>query len=292
MSRWFRHYAGMMRDEKFVRIALKTGQSVERVVWIWGAILESAAEINADGKYEVDTAEIAYFLRAKAADVCNIIEALKELGRLHDNSVVKWRHRQFVGDGSAERQRRYRDKRKALGDVPEHVTSDVTQASLSRNGDAPELETETELEKDTAQHAISEFEKEARAAAGDSAPPDASDFSPIVELVDKGYDFVKHILPVIRARKGKPVASWRYFVAAIEQSRAANAAIKPNGTGTPAEPVTWLPADSPMWGALNRRSQLEKKRPLIARGSVGANGVGAFVPSAWLVQPDLTGTVN
>ena len=49
MSRWFRHYAGMMRDDKLVRIAIKTKQPIERVLWIWGAILESAAEIDDNG---------------------------------------------------------------------------------------------------------------------------------------------------------------------------------------------------------------------------------------------------
>ena len=43
MSRWFRHYAGMMRDDKLVRAAIKSKQSIERVLWIWGAVLESAA---------------------------------------------------------------------------------------------------------------------------------------------------------------------------------------------------------------------------------------------------------
>ena len=31
MSRWFRHYAGMMRDDKPVRIAIKTKQPIERI---------------------------------------------------------------------------------------------------------------------------------------------------------------------------------------------------------------------------------------------------------------------
>jgi hypothetical protein len=50
VSRWFRHYAGMMRDDKLVRVAIRSGQAIERVCWIWGAILESAAEIDNGGK--------------------------------------------------------------------------------------------------------------------------------------------------------------------------------------------------------------------------------------------------
>jgi hypothetical protein len=36
MSRWFRHYAGMMRDDKLVRVAIRSGQTIERVVWVYG----------------------------------------------------------------------------------------------------------------------------------------------------------------------------------------------------------------------------------------------------------------
>jgi hypothetical protein len=32
MSRWFRHYAGMMRDDKLVRVAIRSKQTIERVV--------------------------------------------------------------------------------------------------------------------------------------------------------------------------------------------------------------------------------------------------------------------
>src|SRR3972149_8906027 len=104
MSRWFRHYAGMMRDEKLVRAAMASKQPVERVVWIWGAILESAAEINDGGRYELDHAEVAYFLRADEADVAAIEAALTQLARVANAIVVKWGDRQYQSDRSAPRQ--------------------------------------------------------------------------------------------------------------------------------------------------------------------------------------------
>ncbi len=67
MSRWFRHYAGMMRDDKLVRVSIKSKQSVERVCWVWCAILESAAEIDDSGRYEIEHEEIARFLRCPAS---------------------------------------------------------------------------------------------------------------------------------------------------------------------------------------------------------------------------------
>jgi hypothetical protein len=147
MSRWFRHYAGMMRDDKLVRVAIRSGQTIERVVWIWGAILESAAEIDDGGRFDVDAAEVAYFLRADISDVDAVLGALEVSGRIGAGAVVKWSDRQFQSDRSAERQRRYRDK-KRNGDDNDHPPSgNDGVTSPSRHRDAPEAETETNTEK-------------------------------------------------------------------------------------------------------------------------------------------------
>lgn len=134
MSRWFRHYAGMMRDDKLVRASIKSKQSVERVCWVWCAILESAAEIDDGGRYEVEKEEIARFLRCPASKVGAIESALEELGRLSEGKVAKWASRQFTSDRSAARTKAYRER---------HRDGNVT--SQERRGDAPELETETEV---------------------------------------------------------------------------------------------------------------------------------------------------
>src|ERR1017187_7535388 len=152
MSRWFRHYAGMMRDEKLVSAALRSKQSVERVVWVWGAILESATEINDGGRYEIDAGEIAYFLRADECDIKSIEAALEVLGRVHKNRVGKWGERQFLSDSSAERQRRFRSRHanrdENKGNCEVETSGNVTVTSPSRSSDAAETETETETETD------------------------------------------------------------------------------------------------------------------------------------------------
>jgi hypothetical protein len=153
MSRWFRHYAGMMRDEKLVRVAVRAKQPVERVVWVWGAILESAAEVNDGGRYEFDAGEAAYFLRCDECDVACIIDCLEGAGRLADGMVARWGDRQFSSDTAAERQRRYRE-RKSGSDVPERddhhngdAESDVTPPSRDARVTPQETETEAEKEK-------------------------------------------------------------------------------------------------------------------------------------------------
>jgi hypothetical protein len=156
VSRWFRHYAGMMRDEKLVRVAVKSKQPVERVVWVWGAILESAAEINDGGRYDFDCGEAAYFLRCDDGDLRATLAGLEEMGRVAGGVICKWSDRQYDSDNSRERQQRYRDRRKPSP----NNDSDVTPPS--RDGEVTLQETETELEAET--------EEESEGANAPSSP--------------------------------------------------------------------------------------------------------------------------
>jgi hypothetical protein len=208
MSRWFRHYAGMMRDDKLVAVAIRSHQSVERVLWVWGAILESAAEVNEDGRYELDAAEAAYFLRADEADINSIIAGLESAGRLSAGAVVKWGLRQFQSDRSAERQRRYRDKHKSDGDGrSEEKTpvsdrhSDARVTSPRRYRDAPDTETDTDIPRDK------------------SLGPLEDDKAPEAELFERGKRVLGKtsggIIAKLLAAKGGSIALAR---AAIEQA--------------------------------------------------------------------------
>lgn len=147
MSRWFRHYAGMMRDDKLVRVAIRSKQTIERVVWIWGAVLESAAEIDDNGRFDVDAAEIAYFLRADEDDVGAVLSALAASGHVDADHVVKWGDRQFQSDKSNARVASYRERKRAekrrSNGVEGECNADVTLHG--RDGNAPETETETEV---------------------------------------------------------------------------------------------------------------------------------------------------
>jgi hypothetical protein len=149
VSRWFRHYAGMMRDEKLVAVAVRAKQPVERVLWVWGAILESAAEINDGGKYELDAEEVAYFLRTDVVDITSILAGLETSGRLTSGIVVAWSDRQFESDRGAARQAAYRE-RKRVGRVDgysEKTVSDVTPPSRYAEVTPQETDTETYTEK-------------------------------------------------------------------------------------------------------------------------------------------------
>jgi hypothetical protein len=156
MTRWFRHYAGMMRDEKLVRAAVRANQPVERVIWVWGAILESAAEINDGGRYDLDASEVAYFLRTSDVDIMGIVTALEDLGRLCGGCVAKWGERQYQSDSSATRQKAYRDRQKDKSDdvvqdaavtvtaSDRHSNNEVTPTSVSVSSSVSDKRTEKE----------------------------------------------------------------------------------------------------------------------------------------------------
>lgn len=189
MSRWFRHYAGMMRDEKLVRVAVKSKQPVERVVWVWGAILESAAEINDGGRFEFDVGEAAYFLRCDESELADIVGGLEASGRLVASCVVRWSDRQHESDSSRERQRRYRARRNAdsRSELRERQDGDadvdggdVTRPS--RDGAVTPQETDTETEEDVGASAPTSPEPAKAAPVAVIGLPTASDGDfPIVE---------------------------------------------------------------------------------------------------------------
>lgn len=247
MSRWFRHYAGMMRDDKLVRAALRAKQPVERVVWVWGCILESAAEIDDGGRYEIDHAEMAYFLRADEGDVAAIEDALRASGRVDEGVVARWQDRQFQSDRSAERQKRYRERHKGADHRDEAALRDAGVTLQSRHGDAPETDTEaeTKIEDQPQVSAITRsradldrLEVQLRKAAGleSAASPGLLSLAPVIGLLDGGHDLQLDVLPTIRAvakRMKRPAASWDYFTEPIKEASAKRRGLAAGGLSPP-----------------------------------------------------------
>jgi hypothetical protein len=242
MSRWFRHYAGMMRDEKLVAAAIRSKQPVHLVVWVWGAILESAAERDEDGLFELDAGEAAYFLRTDEADIRAVLDALANAGRLAEGRVVKWGDRQYQSDKSAERQARYRERRR-----PTQRDGDDKQTSRDGAVTAQEAETEaeTKVEDQPQVSAITRgradldrLEIELRKAAGleSAASPGLLSLAPVIGLLDGGHDLQLDVLPTIRAvakRMKRPAASWDYFTEPIKEASAKRRGLAAGGLSPP-----------------------------------------------------------
>lgn len=115
MHRWFRHYAGMTRDEKLLAAAMGSGQPLERVVWLWCAILEDAAERQEGGAFHVDLRALAWLLHCEQAELARIMEALATGGRIAGGKVIAWGVRQFESDKSTARVQVHRARRKGNG---------------------------------------------------------------------------------------------------------------------------------------------------------------------------------
>lgn len=240
MSRWFRHYAGMVRDDKLVSAAIKAKQPVERVVWVWGAILESAAEIDDAGRFNLDTAEVAYFLRTDEADIGIVMDALVAMGRVSDGRVVKWSDRQFTSDRSADRQARYRERKRAETATSDESTPSpiIEVASPSRHRDAPEAETELETENKQPRARVFPSDRliEAASTNGPCHPNLPVSIAQILAYLDKGYDLERDVLPVIRAKASPEIRRWSYFGTVIEANARERAAIPAKAT---APDVDW-----------------------------------------------------
>jgi hypothetical protein len=251
MSRWFRHYAGMMRDEKLVRVALKSKQPIERVIWVWGAILESAAEIDDEGRYDLDEAEAAYFLRADEADVRAIAASLADGGRIAEGRVVKWGDRQFKSDNSAERVRLHRAKRKGDGNGHDGRQSEVTEdrgndpvTLRSRSGNAPETETETETETEksaqarpSADDTVQQIDTWLRSLVGSEPVCADPNTEPVRRLLTEGYT-VDDIETGIRAAMDDPGFRpkwWKSLVGWITHARRDRLGNLPKSRAPPAE---------------------------------------------------------
>lgn len=132
MSRWFRHYAGMMADPKFGAVARRSKTSRAEVLFVWGCILESAAE-SESAAYDWDADLCGELLNCESERTQLIHDEMQRSGLVADGRVVSWDRRQFVSDTSTERSRRHRATKR---------NGDATLQSVAAS--PPETETETD----------------------------------------------------------------------------------------------------------------------------------------------------
>jgi hypothetical protein len=292
MSRWFRHYGGMMRDVKIVGVAARTRQPVERVGFIWAIILEDAAERQAGGAYQLDGDELAYFLRIDPAEVEVILSEMEGTGLITDGHVCKWSTRQFESDTSATRTAKWRGNKKTRDG---HVTPQRRRVT----GPEPEADTDSEtegssssLKNEIAQAAATRAEGlllgqsslddkqllvvllEAAGVSRERMPATMRSVRTIRELMANGYDLDGDILPVIRSKRGKAdPKSWNYYSAAICEAESGSEPLPPDRMTLPV-----LDTD-PAWPTLARRWCAERK----IRECPVKNGGWRF-PLPWVVE--------
>jgi hypothetical protein len=116
--KWYRAYVGLVGDAKLAEIAMRAKVDRPLAIAAWLAILESAAERNADGRYSMTASRLAAALGKSLEELERVIAAMDEIGMTAGGQVIAWTKRQFPNDSSAERTRAYRARqRQSNGDV-------------------------------------------------------------------------------------------------------------------------------------------------------------------------------
>lgn len=291
MSRWFRWYEGTTEDGKFRVVARMSRVTVRDVIALWAFMLEDAANMEHRGVVKRDEDFMAAILDFDEGVVENILSAMQNVGMIKvmptDIVVNNWDKRQFESDAdptAAERQRRKRGRDKARD-------TDCGDARVTRDSRPPDTDTETDKVATqpvaSRKIEIDRLEAELREAAGQENNPAPSllDLSPIASLLKAGYDLREDVLPKLRAAKaaGKKPSTWAYYVRAITEGKAANAAIPAKAVAAPPTTATvWLTEDDPRWPEVCDRHQRERGKPLRPSGSRFRPGQGADIPFEWL----------
>ncbi len=249
MTRWYRAYAGTVKDDKLAEVSVIAGCSRSVAIAVWHAILESAAETDDGGRFETTPRRVAAALCEPLAAIQSVFEAMTEIAMIGADSVTAWKSRQYESDKSTERSRKHRETK--------------------RNGDAtlqgrcatpPEAETETDTDskeqEDTASAASSsprapvldldDAERRCGEACGSNR---LGSFSPIAELLHRQADLELDILPVMRARpaSGGKVSSWKFYVPIIAEAMLKRAPAAPVASTGP--PKIHVMKDTPAWDA-------------------------------------------
>lgn len=111
--KWFRWYHGSINDPKFRVIAKRADCTLERVIFVWAAILESASQNDERGQFGIEVDELSIMLDCDEEDIEKILLVMSEKGIITENNVVAWERRQYEGDNSTQRVKRYRERQKA-----------------------------------------------------------------------------------------------------------------------------------------------------------------------------------
>lgn len=272
MSRWYRAYAGTVKDDKLAEVSVIAGCSRSVSIAVWHAILESAAETDDGGRFETTPRRVAAALCEPAAVIEAAFAAMTEIGMLDGDAVGAWKRRQYESDKSTERSRKHRERRR---------NGDATLQGRSATPPDTEAETDSENE-DTGKPASSgagqreidliEAERRCSEAAGsDRLGP----FSPIAEILLGGKLDLDEVLTAIRARPARAgaVSSWKFY-AKILSDRIAERAPSVASAGPPKVHVM---SGTPEWDAWVAHEG--RARPMDAKG-------GWSFPTRWPPNTD------
>jgi hypothetical protein len=186
---WLRWWHGTYTDPKFRSVAAKAGASLPEVMAVWAAVLEHASDCDSDNDsergrldgFDAETIDVHYGLEAGRCQA--IVEAMETKGLIREGEVVNWSKRQPKrDDDSAERVRRYRDRKRNATDCNAGVThGNAGVTALVTHGNAPDRDTDRETEKNPPPNAHTGAHTHAHAREGAGARERPTEFAQIVE---------------------------------------------------------------------------------------------------------------
>jgi len=290
MSRWFRHYVGMCSDPKFGGIARRAKVPRDRVVFVFAFILEGAAEQNDGGVFQWDADAVADLLNCDTVEIERVYAELTAAFLIGNGSVMKWASRQYEDKTNAERQARYKEKKRA-------GNASVTEENCVSN--APhrtETDTDTEKKEGEARFASDAPEKPSISKKGTRLSPgwfpSSEDHSVAVATLNRqrADAEVAKFRDYWVAKAGKDGckldwdATWRNWVRRAAEGPAPKAGVAASGWKSPIVDrlagLIWVEEGSEPWQDWLRARPGYVKSQLQERTENGATLVGAYLPAA------------
>lgn len=204
MSRWYRAYAGTVRDDKLAECAVIAGASRAVVIATWHAILESAADTGDGGRFETSPRRVAAILAEPVTVIDAVFRAMDEIGLIGNDLVTAWRKRQYESDNSTERSRKHRE--------------------MKRNGDATAMQrcatppdTEADTEADISSSLRSDDRRERPVSPPKASKPSTTQAPPPTPLPP---DLIRDWQAVRKAKRAGPLSQTAWDGIAREAAKA------------------------------------------------------------------------
>jgi hypothetical protein len=204
MSRWYRAYAGTVRDDKLAECAVIAGASRAVVIATWHAILESAADTGDGGRFETNPRRVAAILAEPVAIVDAVFKAMDEIGLIGNDLVTAWRKRQYESDSSTERSRKHRDMKRNAG-----------ATAMQRCATPPDTEAETET--DISSSLRSDDTRERRVSSPSPAKHGTTEAPPPTPI---SPDLIRDWRAVRKAKRAGPLSNTAWAAMTREADKA------------------------------------------------------------------------
>lgn len=233
MTEWFRTWHGAPSDPKWRLIAKRAAVRAGDVWAVVSYLFDRASQAEDRGSIVgADPELIAEVFGYEAEDVSRIIAELEVKAVIVAGRLAAWdKYQPKREDNSAERTKQWRERNKPQANAQERDVTQRDAPEQSRADTEQKIEPLAQRPTTAARENFEELERKLFEAAGIAGfraerHPKLMDLSPILALIERGYDLDADILPIIRARsRNKTFSTWAFFTDAIVEAAASKRAI-------------------------------------------------------------------